>query len=118
MILFAFTETSVFTEDLHSIADDETLFEIQRALLGNPRLGDVIKGSSGARKGRVSNRRRSSGKRGGFRFVYLYLERADRVFLLGIYDKRETIDLSPDQARQLGEIVRRIKKAYGESDEQ
>ena len=116
MILFAFTETSVFTEDLHDLADDETLFEIQRALLDNPMLGDIIKGTNGARKGRIANRRRNTGKRGGFRFVYVYLEHANRIFLLAIYDKREVVDLSPEQAKLLGEVVRRLKKAYGEND--
>lgn len=45
---FAFTETIIFTEDLLKTANDETLFTIQNALLENPLLGDVIKGTNGA----------------------------------------------------------------------
>ena len=48
--LFAFTETLIFTEDLLKIASDDTLFAIQNALLENPLLGNVIKGTSGARE--------------------------------------------------------------------
>jgi hypothetical protein len=66
--LFAFTETIIFTEDLLAYAGDEMLFAIQNALLANPYLGDVIKGTSGARKGRVGNRKNKSGKSGGFLF--------------------------------------------------
>lgn len=114
--LFAFTETLIFTEDLLDYADDETLFAIQNALLANPCLGDVIKGTSGARKGRVANPKNKSGKRGGFRFIYVYLERVDRIYLLYIYSKRELSDLTPKQAKDFGELVRAIKKEYGEAD--
>jgi len=112
--LFAFTETIVFTEELQEIADIETLFAIQNELIKNPRLGAVMPGTSGARKGRIANLARGKGKRGGFRFIYVYLEKSDRIYLLDIYSKHEKTDLTPKQAKQLGEIVREIKKAYGE----
>lgn len=110
----AFTETLIFTEDLLDISDDETLFAIQDALLANPLLGEVIKGTSGARKGRVGNPRARIGKSGGFRFIYLYLPKSERFYLLTIYSKREKSDLTPEQAAVLGEIVREIKKLFGE----
>lgn len=114
--LFAFTETLIFTEDLLDQADDETLFAIQNELLANPRLGDVVKGTSGARKGRAGNSQRKSGKRGGFRFIYIYLERVDRIYLLYIFSKKEKSDLTPKQAKAFGELVRAIKKEYGEPE--
>lgn len=112
--LFAFTETLIFTEDLHGGADIETLYAIQTALLENPLLGRVIQGTSGARKGRIGNPKQRSGKSGGFRFIYVYLERSERIYLLTIYSKLEKSDLSPKQKKQFGEIVRAIKKQYGE----
>ena len=112
--LFAFTETIVFTEELHKIADVETLFAIQNELLRNPLLGDVIPGTSGARKGRIANPGKGKGKRGGYRFIYIYLEKSDRIYLLDIYSKLEQTNLTPKQAKQLGEVVKEIKKAYGE----
>lgn len=114
LTFFAFTETDIFTEDLLSISDDETLYTIQNALLENPTLGDVIKGASGARKGRVGNPKQKTGKRGGFRFIYLYLERTERIYLLYIYSKKEKSDLSSAQAKELGETVKAIKKKHGE----
>lgn len=111
---FAFTETVIFTEDLFEITDDETLYAIQNALLANPLLGDVIKGTSGARKGRIGNPKAKSGKSGGFRFIYIYLPKNDRFYLLAIYSKREQSDLTPEQAKMLGEVVKEIKRLYGE----
>jgi hypothetical protein len=113
-ILFAFTETDVFTEDLLEFSSDETLYAIQEALLENPKLGDVIKGTNGARKGRVANRQAKSGKSGGFRFIYVYLEKADRIYLIFFYSKREKTNISPETTRQIGELVRALKKIYGE----
>ena len=114
--LYAFTETLIFTQDLLKIAGDETLFAIQNALLANPLLGDVIKGTSGARKGRIGDPKRKKGKSGGFRFIYVYLERCERFYLLAIYSKKDMRDLTPKQAAQLGEYVRAVKKAYGEME--
>ncbi len=112
--LFAFTETVIFTEDLLDITSDETLYAIQNALLANPLLGDVIKGTSGARKGRIGNPKAKSGKSGGFRFIYIYLPKNDRFYLLAIYSKKEQSDLTPEQAKMLGEVVKSIKKLYDE----
>jgi mRNA-degrading endonuclease RelE of RelBE toxin-antitoxin system len=111
---FAFIETSVFTEEIQQIADDETLFAIQNALLANPKLGDVIPGTNGARKGRISDPKRGKGKRGGFRFIYVFLERSETIYLLDIYSMGDQADLSPKQARLLGELVKSIKKGHGE----
>ncbi|MCY7344876.1 MAG: type II toxin-antitoxin system RelE/ParE family toxin [Pyrinomonadaceae bacterium] len=113
--LFAFTETVIFTEDLLEITDDATLYAIQNALLANPLLGDVIKNTSGARKGRIGNPKSKTGKSGGFRFIYVYLPKSGRFYLLSIYSKKDQSDLSPEQAKMLGEIVREIKKLYGEN---
>ena len=112
--LFAFTETVIFTEDLLEITDDETLYAIQNALIKNPLLGNVIKGTSGARKGRIGNPKNKAGKSGGFRFIYIYLPKNDRFYLLAIYSKKDQSDLSAQQAKMLGEVVRTIKKLYGE----
>ncbi|MEQ1923929.1 MAG: addiction module toxin RelE [Pyrinomonadaceae bacterium] len=112
--LFAFTETLIFTEDLLDVAGDQTLFAIQNALLANPLLGDLIKGTSGARKGRIGDPQRGSGKSGGFRFIYVFLERCGRFYLLAIYSKKDKSDLTPKQAAALGDLVREIKRAYGE----
>jgi mRNA-degrading endonuclease RelE of RelBE toxin-antitoxin system len=87
-----FIESKAFSRRLHELAEgsaDSVLAEIQSGLLDNPRRGNVIQGLGGIRKARVSNPARSKGKRGGFRYLYLYLERKDRVHLLFLLDKGE-----------------------------
>ncbi len=111
--LFAFTETVIFTEDLLEITNDETLYAIQNALLANQLLGDVIKGTNGARKGRIGNPKAKSGKSGGFRFIYIYLPHSDRFYLLTTYSKKDRSNLTAEQAKMLGEIVKQIKKSDG-----
>lgn len=111
---FRLYRNDYFTEDLLEITDDETLYSIQNALPANPLLGDVIKGTGGARKGRIGNPKNKSGKSGGFRFVYIYLPNNDRFYLLTIYSKKDYGDLSPGQAKMLGAIVREVKKLDGE----
>ncbi len=91
-----------------------TLFKTRCSSIQNPTLGAVIKGTGGARKGRIGNPKARSGKSGGFRFIYIYLSKNDRFYLLAIYSKKDQCDLSPKQAKMLGEVVRAIKKSYGE----
>jgi hypothetical protein len=84
LTFFAFTETDIFTEDLLSITDDETLYAIQNALLKDPTLGDVMKGTSGARirsgwKPKAKNRQKR------WFSVYLYLSRKIRKNLSLVY---------------------------------
>lgn len=114
--LFAFTETDIFTEDLLDLTTDETLYAIQNALLKNPLLGDVIKGTSGAREGRVGNPKQKSGKSGGFRFIYLYLEKAERIYLIFVYCKKEKSDISHETKKAIAEMVKELKKKYGEQE--
>ncbi len=81
----------------------------------NPIAGDVIKGTSGARKGRASNPKQKGGKSGGFRYIYVYLERSERIYLLYIYSKKDVKDLTPEQEKAFGKIVGEIKKAFSET---
>jgi hypothetical protein len=46
----------------------------------------------------------------------VFLERVDRIYLLYIYSKKERANLTPKQAKQLGEIVRGIKKGFEKED--
>jgi len=72
-ILLEFVETGIFRKRLDKLADLDLLFAIQADLLENPRLGDVIPGTNGARKARIGDRSQNRGKSGAFRYVYLYL---------------------------------------------
>lgn len=112
--LLHFVETTTFRKRLDKLADLNTLFAIQADLLENPKSGDVIQGCGGARKGRVGDQRGSKGKSGGFRYIYLYLEAAETIYLFMLYPKNEKSDLSGEEKRVLATIVGQYKDLYGE----
>lgn len=88
----------------------DALAHIQNEML--PRLdhGDLMPGSGGLRKLRVSDPMRGKGKRGGFRIVYLDLPRISRTYLIALYDKDEKIDISEDEKKALRLLSKRIKE--------
>jgi RelE toxin of RelE / RelB toxin-antitoxin system len=110
-MLYTFIELPVFIRQLETLASFETLYAIQSDLLKNPARWPVIKGTGGARKGRVADPKDSRGKSGSFRYIYLYLEHRGRIFLLLLFSKNEHANLSADQVKQVATMVEKIKEA-------
>lgn len=81
-VLYTFVESLVFTKQLQELALIETLYAIQSDLLADPERWPVIPGTKGARKGRITDPISSHGKRGSFRYIYLYLKHRERIYLL------------------------------------
>ena len=92
---------------------DEVLREIQSDLLGNPEKGWVVKGLAGIRKARMANPTRGKGKRGGYRYMHLYLEHRDHTHLLFLLDKNEQEDLSDEQRKTLRQMIAELKRLGG-----
>ena len=109
--LYTFIETPVFMRQLETLASFETLYAIQSDLLEDPGRWPVIKGTGGARKGRVADPKDSRGKSGSFRYIYLYLEHSRRIFLLLLFSKNEQANLSAYQVKQVAAVVEKIKEA-------
>lgn len=112
--LFAFTETKIFQKRIESLTTTETLFALQNELLENPTKGKVIQGTNGARKGRIGDKKAGKGKSGGFRYIYIYLERNKRIYLLLFYSKNEQDELSSDEKKQIASLVKQLKEIYKE----
>jgi hypothetical protein len=108
--LYTFVETAVFTRQLEELSSIDTLYAIQADLLADPERWPVIRGTRGARKGRIADPRGSRGKRGSFRYVYLYLRHRNRIYLLLMFGKSEQANLSPEQTKQVAELVDAIKR--------
>jgi len=87
------------------------LNRIQADLLKNPVRGDLVQGLGGIPKARCSNPVRGKGKRGGYRYLFLYLQNQHRIHLLYLLDKDEQEDLSNDERRVLRTLVTRIKES-------
>lgn len=104
-VLFEFIETPVFTGRLERLASRplDLLGAIQAELIESPTRGDVIPGAHGARKGRIGEPGR--GKKGGFRYLYLFVPERQQIFLLFLLDKHEQEDLSPAQKQTVAKLV-------------
>lgn len=107
-----FIESQAFTKRLQLLAGpsaDDVLRLIQVDLLTNPERGDVVQGLGGIRKARVANARRGKGKRGGYRYMHLYLPHRDHIHLLFLLDKNEEEDLDARQRDALRRMVAALK---------
>jgi len=97
-------ETAIFTKRLKKIVDDDDEYrQLQNILILNPESGKIIKGSGGIRKIRWSGS--SRGKRGGSRIIYYWLKDEEIIFMLLIYLKNESEDLTQDQIKILKSIA-------------
>ena len=85
-----------------SLSDDEYR-NFQCELLTEPTKGDVIQGTGGLRKARVTSK--GKGKRGGARVIYYYFNHYNRFYLLTIYAKNEMSDLTSTQKKQLKDFM-------------
>lgn len=108
-----FIESRVFTrrlEELAGAAAQDVLSQIQGDLLRNPQRGSLLQGLGGLRKARCPNPAGSKGKRGGFRYFFLYLQYRNRIHLLLLLDKHEQEDLTSEERKELKAIVDAIKR--------
>ena len=87
---------------------DADLVDLEKALLENPQLGDVIEGTGGARKMRIQLEGR--GKRGGGRVIYLDVYEKEHLYLLFAYPKNVQENLTPDQKKAIKKIIETIRK--------
>jgi hypothetical protein len=111
--LVVFIESAAFTLRLRELAGEsaeEVLNAIQDDLVANPQRGSMVQGLGGIRKARTGNPRRGKGKRGGFRYWYLFLERRDHIHLLILLDKDEQEDLDFRQRATLRRMTEELKR--------
>jgi hypothetical protein len=82
---------------------------MENDLLADVLRGRLVPGLGGVRKARLANPGRGKGKRGGFRYFYLYVERRGHIHLLLVLDKNEQEDLTPAERVVVRKIVAEIK---------
>jgi hypothetical protein len=92
---------------------DAEIVEFTLRIAANPRLGDLMVGTGGARK--VRTRGRGKGKRGGYR-VITYFAGADLpVFLLGVFAKGDKDNLSKAERNELRKELAALAMDYRRS---
>ena len=89
-----FIETSIFTRLIVDLLDDADYALLQRTLLLNPALGDIIVGSGGIRKLRWAAK--GHGKSGGARIIYYWAVQAETIL---------KTDLTKAEIKKLRRIV-------------
>jgi hypothetical protein len=108
-------QTIVFTPTFETQAKragltEAQLFHIATVIAADPRAGDLIQGSGGARKLRFA--RSGEGKSGGYRTIHYFAGDDIPVFLLTLIDKRERGNLSKADINQLAAILDQIAASY------
>ena len=97
-------ETPVFTRRICELLADDEYRRLQLALLLRPEQGVLVPGGQGLRKLRWGQPGR--GKRGGLRILYYWDKEPKTVYLLFVLEKSKQADLTPDQAKALGRLIR------------
>ena len=112
--MLEFIEFPAFSKRLDALAGDDAedvLLAIQNDLLENPERGSVVQETGGVRKARVADPTRGKGKRGGFRYLYYYIERDGQIFLMMIFSKGEQSDLTREQKKELKRAILELREA-------
>jgi len=99
-----FVETTLFTKQLTTLFNDDEYREIQEYLIKNPNAGAVIKGGGGVRKLRWSLGQH--GKSGGVRIIYYWGVSGEIFFMLFLYQKNKSENLTNAQLKILRDVVR------------
>ncbi|MCK5834031.1 hypothetical protein KAH81_10240 [bacterium] len=101
-------ETTIFTELIVDLMDDNEYSKLQSILVINPKAGPVIKGTGGLRKLRWGYQ--NKGKRSGLRIIYYSIGAEDQIYMLLIYKKSEQTDLTAEEKKFLKRLVEEENK--------
>lgn len=104
-----FKEMESFTRKWKEMGlNDDDLITLQKILLKDPKIGDVIPGTGGIRKIRIPVD--NIGKRSGGRVIYIDIEVKESIYLLDVYAKNEKTDLTEKEKKLLSKLVERLKE--------
>jgi len=89
---------------------DDALTHIAAQVARDPQGGDMIPGTGGARKRRISGK--GKGKSGGFRVISYFAAEDVPILLLALVDKGERADISQSDRNLLRDLLGRFAEEY------
>src|ERR1017187_3229781 len=101
-----FIELPPFERHRQSYLNDASFRGLQKMLMENPEVGDVIEGTGGLRKIRYVDEKRGKGKRGGLRVIYYWWQSGKQFWLFTVYNKDEMDDLTAAEHKFLKELLK------------
>ena len=110
MEALSFVYHPTFDHTVEGVLTDAQMIAVENTLMADPRKGDVIQDTGGARKLRVALPGR--GKSGGARLIYVSIEIGAAIHFLLCYPKNVQGNLSAKQKQTLRGIVMAIKQEY------
>jgi len=101
-----FIETPEFIAKIDSIAANDEFEAIQDELMVNPTKGKIVKDTGGARKLRM--KLKGTGKSGGARVIYYYVDFKGEVWFLDIYSKKDKENLTEIEKKKLFRFIKEV----------
>jgi hypothetical protein len=96
-------ESPIFQKLWPRYWDEDERAEFASFIAQNPEAGAVIRGSGGIRKVRWA--REGAGKSGGVRIVYLARNEAGELYLLTLYAKSESENISLTTLKEIRRVL-------------
>jgi hypothetical protein len=106
-------EVEPFPAKAARVWNDEERLAFISFIANSPDAGDLIPGSGGVRKVRWS--RPGMGKRGGVRVIYYFHDESIPLFLLTVYPKNRTENLSAAEFKAIKQVVSVLRSTYGKN---
>ena len=100
-----FIETPIFTKLVGQLLSDDDYSDLQEALIGNPKIGHLIRGGNGLRKMRWLSSLGNRGKRGGVRIIYYNISNA-RILMIFGYAKSDQENMTTQQLNSLKTLAK------------
>jgi len=90
----------------HIGLSEDDIREIENFLLSNPAVGKIMRGTGGVRKFRIALSLSDKGKSGGARVVYIDFTRYEKIYMLTIFAKSETDNLTQAERNELKALTK------------
>jgi hypothetical protein len=98
----------VFEEQWKSMGlDDNDLKVLQEQLLNNPQQGNIIQGTGGLRKLRISFG--NKGKSGGARILYVDFVVKEVIYFIFAYPKSKKDNLTKEERNNIKKVIEQIR---------